>query len=193
MSNKFNEEIQGEYIVLKKVTPDDAEIMYKWRSGPSGKFLRVSSDFSVENQLKWINSRPDSEINYVVYDKKTGEKVGTVSIYDVNHYDKLANVGRLLLADEYLTKSSPYGLEALKIAYGEVFNFLKFRKITGDIFYENANMIKLQKFLGMKEEGVLKQHSFINGHYGNLHILSLFAEEYPKYAAKIDMLLKGFK
>ena len=116
-----------------------------------------------------------------------------IGIYDINHGDKVANVGRLLLDEQYLTKSTPYGLEALKLTYGYVFEEMNFHKISGDILGANENMYKLQKFLGMQQEGYLRSHVFINAEFHDLYIMSLFKKDFPKYSMKIDFLLKGFK
>ena len=160
----------------------------------SGKYLRQSGNYSLDEQKKWILNRSDQEINYIILDKFSNEKVGTISIYDVNETDKVANVGRLLLSDVYLTKSNPYGLESMLLCYEYVFNKMNFRKITGDIVATNVAMIKLQNYLGMKQEGLLSKHVLINGVYEDLHIMSLFTEVFEKqYKKRINVFLKSFK
>lgn len=193
MENKFSETIVGRFITLRKVELDDAEMIFKWRSGMSGRFLRQPENYTIESQRNWIKSRGDNEINYIITDNGSQEKVGTISIYDVNDFDKVADVGRLLLDDKFLVKSNPYGLEALLLCYGYVFNEMNFRKITGDISATNIAMFKLQCFLGMKEEGRLVKHTFIGNEYVDLHIMSLFKEDFDKtYQKKINFLLKSF-
>ena len=193
MENKFQETIEGRHIILQKAVTEDAQDIFKWRSGTSGKFLRQPENYSVQTQIEWITSRGDNEINYIISDKKTSEKVGTIGIYEVNDADKVANVGRLLLDDKYLTKSNPYGLEALLIMYDYVFNKMEFRKMTGDILAVNEPMVKLQKFLGMQQEGYLEKHVMINGNYEDIHIMSIFADAFNNsYTKKINFLLKNF-
>jgi len=194
MAPKFQNILTGEHIILRKAETDDAAAMYKFRSGYSGRFMRVSPDFSVENQRKWLLSRGDNEINYVIVDKHTNETVGAISILDVNEADKVSSVGRLLLDDQFLTQSKPYGLEALLLTYDYVFSVMGFRKITGEILEVNENMVKLQKFLGMKQEGLLEKHVWINGDYQNICIMSIFNETFHKiYKKKIAFLLKSFR
>ena len=193
MENKFLEIIDGNHIVLRKTTEHDAADIFKWRSGIAGKFLRQPDDYSVQTQRDWILSRSGNEINYIITDVTTKENVGAIGIYDVNDFDKVANVGRLLLDDIYLKKSTPYGLEALLIMYDYVLNVMKFRKITGDILASNEPMFKLQKFLGMKQEGYLEKHTLINGKFEDLHIMSIFSKEFNNtYRKKIAFLLKNF-
>lgn len=194
MDNLFQETIEGTHILLRKVGPGDAEAIYSWRSGLAGRYMRQPDNYSVDSQRNWIAARGNQEINYIIVDRKTKEDVGMVGIYDVNHADKIANVGRLLLSDEYLGKSTPYGLEALMLTYDYVFNHMHFRKISGDILGPNESMFKLQKYLGMAQEGYLKQHVFINGEYHDLYLMSLFKDQFNNgYKKKISFLLKSFK
>lgn len=194
MDNTFAETITGNHIILRKVELADAADIYKWRTGKGGVFLRQPDGYSVAMQESWIKSRGPGEINYVITDKKTSEKVGTIGIYEVNHADKTANVGRLIIKDEYLSKSTPYGLEALLLGYDYLFNTMQFRKMTGDILATNAAMHKLQIFLGMKQEGYLEKHVIINGKEEDLFIMSIFKDRFEKsYKQKINFLLRAFK
>ena len=194
MEIKFDTTITGEFIILRKAELSDAQDIFTWRSGHSGRFFRHPEGYNVSMQEAWIKSRSEKEINYIIQDKKTLEKVGMISIYEVNTDDKVAEVGRLLLSDTYLTKSNPYGLEALLLGYNYVFNVMNFRKITGIIAAVITTMVKLQLFLGMKQEGYLEKHTLINGNFEDLHILSIFKDQFNNtYTKKINFLLKSFK
>lgn len=193
MEIKFENIISGDFITLRKVGFSDAQDIFTWRSGHSGRFLHHPDGYSVSMQEAWIKSRTEEEINYIILDKKTLEKVGMISIYEVNQNDKVAEVGRLLLNEIYLTKSNPYGLEALSICYDYVLNKMQFRKITGTIAAININMLKLQLFLGMRQEGLLVAHTLIDNQYTDIHILSIFNDQFNNvYNKKIKFLLKPF-
>ena len=186
------EHIDGDFISLKKVSTGDAEDIFNWRTSVSGRFLRQPDQYSIQSQVNWIRGRTESEINYVIYSRRESVKVGMISIYDVNVPDKVTDVGRLLLAPEYLKKSNPYGLEALLLTYGYVFNAMNFRKITGVIASKNFEMYKMQKFLGMHQEGFLKRHTVINNEEEDLYIMSIFKADFEGYGNKIKLLLRGF-
>jgi RimJ/RimL family protein N-acetyltransferase len=193
MEIKFNDIIIGKYIILKKMGLDDALDVYNWRTSVSGNFMRQPEEYSLDSQLNWIKCRSEYEINYIIFDRITNKKVGTIGIYDVNCFDKITNVGRLLLGDEYLGLSNPYGLEALLLCFDYVFNELNFRKITGDILASNLDMYKFQVFLGMKQEGYLEKHVIIKGIEEDIFIMSLFQEVFfKKYRGKLLFLLKSF-
>jgi RimJ/RimL family protein N-acetyltransferase len=70
---------------------------------------------------------------------------------------------------------------------------MNFRKITGIIAASNISMVKLQLFLGMKQEGYLDKHTLINGNFDDLYILSIFKDQFNNnYIKKINFLLKSF-
>jgi RimJ/RimL family protein N-acetyltransferase len=193
MEIKFDSQLIGKYIRLQKSTIDDAQFIFGLRKSQSGKFLRQPINYDVKSQKEWMKNRPNNEINYIIVDRTTNSKVGTIGIYDVNVQDKVANVGRLLLEEKFLKMSTPYGLESLLLTYTFVFDNLNFRKITGDILRTNVQMFKFQTFLGMEQEGLLKEHVLIENEYVDLHILSLTKRAFEaQYKRKIEFLLRSF-
>lgn len=193
MENKFDTLLVGHHVILKKTEIQDALFIYQLRTSKAGQFLRQPLDYNLESQENWMRNRPNNEINYIICDKNTNEKVGTISIYDVNFIDRIANVGRLILVEKYLNVSTPYGLEALYLTYNFVFNNLDFRKITGDILAKNVDMFKFQLFLGMEQEGFLKEHVLIQNKFEDLHIMSLFKNKFTSmYSKRTAFLLKSF-
>lgn len=194
MKVKFENTLEGKFITLKKTTLEDAPLIYNWRTSSSGEHMRHPENYSLKMQEEWIKSRGENEINYIIIDKKNNDKVGTISIYEVNEADRVANVGRLLLDEKYFNKSTPYGLEALLLTYEYLFDKMNFRKMTGDILATNIAMYKLQVFLGMNQEGYLKRHVLINGKEHDLYIMSILKEDFEKYyKPKIFFLLRNFK
>lgn len=186
--------LEGQFIALRLIEESDAETIFNWRTSPSGRYLNQPSNYSIESQKTWIKSRPSHELNYVISSMDTNlQKVGMISIVDIDEQNKKAEVGRLLLDPRFLNASTPYGLEALRITYDLVLNKWHFNKIYGTILGLNEGMIKLQKFLGMEEEGILKNHLFISEQYCDLHMFGIGAKDLNrKFLPRINMLLKPF-
>ena len=184
--------LRGDFIELNEIKPGDAELIYNWRTGPGGELMNQPEGYNLDSQRRWMSSRPANEINYIITDLKSGTPVGMIAIVGISTQDKNAEVGRLLLATEYLNKSNPFGLEALKLCYNVIINEWKFHKIYGNII--NPAMLKMQKFLGMQVEGVLKQQKVLNGQMHDLHLVAIFEKELNKYyLPRLSMLLKSFK
>jgi RimJ/RimL family protein N-acetyltransferase len=186
--------IEGKFISLKSITEEDAHDIYNWRTSVSGAYMNQPQNYSIESQKAWIRGRDSSEINYIIYSKgKFPEKVGMISIVDIDEQNRKAEVGRLLLDEKYLSVSNPFGLEALKITYAIVLNDWNFNKIHGTILALNEKMVKLQDFLGMGQEGILKRHLLINNEYTDLYLYSIFRDGLNnKYLPRINFLLKSF-
>jgi [ribosomal protein S5]-alanine N-acetyltransferase len=188
--------IEGDFIRLQTITEDDANEIFAWRTSESGMYLNQPENYSIESQKAWIKNKAQSksEINYVIIAKESNEKVGMISIIDIDEQNKRAEVGRLLLDAKYLSVSNPFGLEALKITYSLVLNDWKLNKIYGTISSANVGMIKLQQYLGMEQEGILKNHLMSQGEFVHLHLFSLFHSAInSKYLPRINFLLKAFK
>jgi ribosomal-protein-alanine N-acetyltransferase len=190
-NHKFPNQIYGEFIILQKITRNDAEFIFSLRKQKVAEYLNTPENYSIESQIKWQKSRTDNEINYIIYDGSF--RVGTVSIYDCDWVNGVSNVGRLLLDGLYVHNSKPYGLEALKITYDYVFNVMDFRKITGVILEKNKKVFELQKFLGMEQEGYLKKHVILRGNYEDLYVMSLMKEDFEGYKNKINTILDKFR
>jgi RimJ/RimL family protein N-acetyltransferase len=190
--HKFPCLISGEFITLSKVMERDANFIFGLRTSDGAVYLNRPEGYSLQMQLAWQKSRTDEEVNYIIYDQARF-KVGMVSIYDCDWSNGVSNVGRLLLSNKFIHKSTPYGLEALLLTYGYVFNTMGFRKIAGTINTRNEKVYALQKYLGMNEEGTFRDHVLLNGKPQNLHFLSLFREEFPEYSEMINKLLQKFR
>ena len=70
----------------------------------------------------------------------------------------------------------------MKMVYEIVFDELQLKRVYGSIASDNVTMIKWQTFLGMKEEGRMRSHYFINGHFQDAVWLGLLDEEYRRVA-----------
>jgi RimJ/RimL family protein N-acetyltransferase len=192
-NHSFKTIIVGEFITLCKVEVRDAELIYKWRTSNVAQYLNQPKDYSIESQREWIRNRPKTEINYIIHRKDTFEQVGMVGIVDVDWNNLVSSVGRLLLDEQYVERSTPYGVEALLLTYDYVFNIMGFRKISGVILGKNKKVFGLQKFLGMEQEGYLKKHVILKVNYEDLYVMSLMKEDFEGYRDKINTILNKFR
>ncbi len=186
--------LTGDFVELKEITSADAELIYNWRIDVSGQLMNQPTGYSLEMQKKWMETRPSNEINYMIVSRASGQKVGMIAIVAISEQDKNAEVGRLLLAPQFLKVSNPYGLEALKLSYNLVLNGWGFNKVYGNVLSGNKPMLRMQKYLGMAEEGILRQQKILHGEIYDLHLVAIFTKEFNKsYLPKLAILLRAFK
>lgn len=176
----MNVTLHGEFVDLRSLTANDAAMTFGWRQGQRSINMNRGAQ-SVEQQADWLASRPESEYNFAIV-LKTGVAVGMVSVVGVDLVHRHAEPGRFLIGDEAAVRGIPAAVEAMKLVYGLVFDDLKLQRVYGTIASDNLLMMKWQKFLGMREEGRLRQHYFINGHFQDAVLFGLLVEEYRHIA-----------
>lgn len=168
--------IRGEFINLRPLQVSDAERTYQWRHSARAKYLNQGAA-SVEQQAAWIASRPVTEYNFVI-ELKSGHAVGMVSLTGIDTINQHGESGRFLIGDEDAVKGTPAAVEAMKLIYELAFDQLGLIRICGTVSADNHLMIKWQKYLGMKEEGRLRNHLYLDGQFQDAIFLGLLVEEY---------------
>ena len=134
------ETICGRYVQLRSCTEDDAEFTRAIRKDPEFVKFLPEIDNTIEEQKAWIRGQREKEGDYffVVWDKD-GNRIGTISIYDVcgNH----AESGRLAIKG-----NNPFqALEAQVLAFRFAFGQLGLECIDGYIFADNERAIRFNK------------------------------------------------
>jgi RimJ/RimL family protein N-acetyltransferase len=178
--------IEGIFVNLRPLNVDDADITLSWRNSPQARFLNVGAVDLCE-QKAWIIGRPSTERNFVI-ELKNGLPVGMLSLIGINKANRHAETARFLMGNEAAVRGVPAAVEAMKLIYEYAFHTLGLVRIYGLVASKNTLMIKWQKYLGMKEEGCMRDHLFVAGEWQDAIILGLLAEEahtesFPKMRA----------
>jgi RimJ/RimL family protein N-acetyltransferase len=169
--------LRGRYVTLRPITPADATITQEWRT--SGRaFLLNKGAQTVAEQEAWITSRPRSEIDWIqVVD---GWPVGMIALVDIDTTHRHAEAGHFLIGEPEIVK--PYGTkiaaEATRLMYEYAFDVLGLHRIYGVLSAENEKMVTWNLYVGMVEEGRLRDHYFLNGHWQDGLILGLSEARY---------------
>ncbi len=170
----------GEFVNLRPLKVDDAELTLGWRNSQRARLLN-SGAADVEQQTAWIANRPASEYNYII-ELKTGHPLGMLSLVGINKVNLHAEPARFLIGDEDAAKGIPAAVEAMKLLYEFAFEKLELVRLYGTVASGNPLMLKWQKYLGMKEEGRMRNHYFLDGKWHDAIALGILKEEYRKIA-----------
>jgi RimJ/RimL family protein N-acetyltransferase len=166
----------GEFVLLRPLTVEDAEVAHRWRHDARALHLNRSAA-TVADQARWIAGRPANEFNYII-EMIGGPPIGMLSLVTIDLANRRAESARFLIGDEASAKGAPAAVEAMKLLYELAFERLGLERIYGVIEERNRRMIKWQKYLGMVEEGRLRQHMRMDGEFVDVASLSLLADEY---------------
>lgn len=168
--------IQGEFVNLRRIDVSDATLTLQWRQAQRARYLNAVSS-SPEQQAEWIRNRPGSEYNFII-ETKSAQPIGMLSLINIDLHNLHAESARFLIGDEAAAKGIPAAVEAMKLLYELAFEQLGLVRIFGTVAAENTLMIKWQKYLGMKEEGRLRNHYHVNDQWQDAVCLGLLLEEY---------------
>lgn len=169
-------QLQGVYVNLRPMQVSDAALTFSWRQAERARMLNAGAA-TVEQQAAWIAARPASEYNFII-ELKDGTAVGMLSLVGVDRSNRHAESGRFLIGAEHAARGVPAAVEAMKLLYQLAFDQLGLVRVYGTVASANKMMIKWQKYLGMQEEGRLRQHYFIDGSWQDAVCLGLLESEY---------------
>jgi RimJ/RimL family protein N-acetyltransferase len=172
--------LSGEFVDLRPLATSDAELTFGWRQSARAMLLNRGAA-TVAQQASWIASRPASEYNFIIQ-LKNGTPVGMLSLSGVDRVNSHAEPGRFLIGDEDAVRGIPVAAEAMLLLYGLAFDELGLHRVFGTVASDNARMIKWQLYMGMSEEGRLREHYFINGHYQDAVCFGLLEPDYRRRA-----------
>ena len=177
----LNTEISNKKVTFKKAVPSrDYKYLFKLRNNPKLSRNLNSPPKTQEDQLNWMRSRPKSEIIFIIYDMKNN-KIGTISIYNIDHNNLICEPGRFILEKN---NSEKLFIHALDLTYKICFEILGFRKLIGTVAKTNELMLNFHLLTGWESEGKLKEHFKIKGEYMDCYYISLFKENYYKIFKK---------
>ncbi|MDP1028810.1 GNAT family protein [Sphingomonas sp. KR1UV-12] len=181
---------EGRYVALRPLVPDDAALTYAWRQSIRARLLNQGAS-TVAEQERWIGSRPANEMNFVI-ERRDGRSIGMLSLAAIDRTNRHAEPGRFLIGDEEGARGIPAAVEAMKLLYELAFDELRLVRLYGTIAADNRRMVTWQRYLGMREEGRMRRHYFIDGRFQDALIFALLEEEYrtetlPRMKALIGM------
>ena len=171
-----DQNLLGEFINLRPLHIDDGELTLRWRSSERASLLNAGA-INLDGQKEWIKSRPSNEFNFII-ETKNNSPIGMLSLIGVNSTNRHAETARFLIGDEELARGIPAAVEAMKLIYEFAFDKLNLARLYGTVASGNSLMVKWQKYLGMKEEGLMRSHYFIDGRWQDAVMLGLLADEY---------------
>jgi len=170
--------LQGQFVNLRPLKVEDAALTLAWRRAARARFLNAGAA-SVEQQAAWIAGRPASEYNYII-ELKNGHAIGMLSLTGIDRANRHGEPGRFLIGDEAAAQGVPAAVEAMKLLYELAFDQLELVRVCGIVAANNTLMVKWQKFMGMKEEGRLRNHLCQDGEFHDAVFLGLLVEDYRK-------------
>ena len=172
--------VTGRYVSLRPLRTEDSEMTLGWRLSDRAALMNLGTT-TVAEQSAWIASRPADELNFVI-ELRSGHPVGMLSLVNIDLVHRRAEPARFLIGDQDQVRGLPVAVEALKLLYELAFDRLGLHRIHGTVVAENRQMLKLHLYLGMKEEGRLREHQFIAGRFHDIVCVGMMENEFRTIA-----------
>lgn len=135
--------IIGQYVNLKSADADDAEFTMGIRKDPEFIKYLPEIDNTIEEQQQWITKqRSKSDDYFFVVWNKNNERIGTISVFDLNNNPPKS--GRLALKGNALQN-----IEAQYLTFDFAFNTLNTEKLWSFIYADNHRAIRFAETFGV--------------------------------------------
>lgn len=145
---------------LRPVTLEDAAFIVELRSDPLlNRYLHEISP-RVEDQVGWLEryfARPD-DYYFIVEDADSGERHGTIGIYDFEEKAAGAQWGRWILKHDSMA-----ALESAWLVCEAGFSKLRLASLSSRTLVENPKVVSFHDSFGACRAAVLEEHFLVGG------------------------------
>jgi len=163
IAHKGTQVINTKRLILRKILPEDAEMVFKWMSDSEVcKFERWKPHDSVGYTRGYITQVFDGYKSNTLYQwgiQLDDTLIGSVSVVNVDDYDQKAVLG-YCLAREYW--SNGYMTEAVKAVIDYMLFDIGLNRIEASHSINNVGSGRVLEKVGMKLEGQAKDYYYCN-------------------------------
>jgi RimJ/RimL family protein N-acetyltransferase len=170
--------LEGKRINLRPPLKSDFPFFIKWMNDP-GTRLGVGNRFpsTEKGEEKFLERVSESrdELALVIVSLEKDNPIGIIGLHKIDWISRTAISGTII---EKGLRGQGFGTEAKKLLLNYAFNTLNLRKISARIYEFNKKSIISCERCGYKQEATLKEEKYIEGHYYNECIFSIFKEDF---------------
>lgn len=169
--------LEGEGVRLRAVEPEDLELLYRWENEEANwrqsNTLVPYSRFVLKNYI--ANSHKSlfetGQLRLMIDVKESGKTIGTIDLFDFDHYNHRAGVG-VLIADREDRKKG-HASAALSCLIKYAFDTLQLHQLWCNILEGNTESMNL--FLNHNFEVCATKREWVrtNGHFTAEFMLQL--------------------
>lgn len=179
ITHRGTQQIKTERLLLRKIQPDDAEMVYMWMGDPEVcKYERwkphPNSDYS-HGYIIEVFDGYKSDYTYQWGIELNGKLIGSVSIVNINDYDQKAILGYCLAREFW---SNGYTTEAVKAVLRYMFIEIGLNRIEASHSINNIASGRVLEKVGMLLEGQSKDYYFCNSGFQDSRLFGLTKEQY---------------
>lgn len=178
---------QGNRLYLRHLVRSDAGgPYYDWMNNPEiTQYLESRFRPSTVADLQAFVEKTNSDPNvffFAIVQKDGDRHIGNIKLGPVNWIHRLAEIGIMIGAQDCWGKG--YATEAISILSQFAFETLNLHKVTAGCYGVNEGSRKAFLKAGFAQEGVRKQHNYLNGIYTDAVLFGLLESDYKRALPK---------
>jgi UDP-4-amino-4,6-dideoxy-N-acetyl-beta-L-altrosamine N-acetyltransferase len=177
-------------IVLRRVRPDDCDVLLEWRNSPSvAIFMYNDRQISSGEHKAWFKAmlEDDSSIYWIV--EISDRPCGIISVNNINPDDCSASWAVYLADEADRGKGCGLYLEYCILSYS--FDQRKFRRLRCEVLETNCPMQKLQETVGFELVGRLHARAVKDGRPVDALVYVITFEKWPQTRAALHDRLRS--
>lgn len=171
--------IIGSYARLRIMDSTDAEWVRALRNSQDVvRFFQYRHFINDVQQRKFVESMATSETKRLFISEQITDRrpFGVLQLNGIDYQNQRAESGIFL--NELGRSLGLVAFEAAYLLYDYGFNTLNLRKIYSEVLVENDRARRLNKGLGVVEEGVRRDHVFYEGKFHDVLMCALFRDDF---------------
>lgn len=141
--------LKSEHLWLRPINSKDTEKLREWRNKYREYFFD-SGEITNEQHKMWYTKYTSSPTDtmFIITLLYTGQEIGTIALYNIDTGSRTAEVGRIILLDEF--RGHGYAEEAVKCLVDYAFNNVRLWKLRVEAFLDNLDAIAVYARAGFK-------------------------------------------
>jgi len=172
---------------LRAITESDCELILPWRNAPETRqYMFTSHEIGEMEHRQWFAKMMDDQsCEYFIFEMN-GRPSAVCALTDLDTSQKIS------FWAAYQAPDAAPGTGALMEFYMLDYAFfeLGLRKICGEVFGSNKNVLSLHKSFGFTTEGVFIEQHYDGEAFIDIHRVGLFAKQWQEIRKKYTKLLK---
>lgn len=176
--------VSGQRVLLREYQMEDLPYARLWVNDPettamlSHRFLPAQSWEDTEAYFRSVVEDRNPGYHFVIAQKEDGAYLGQIDLFSLQQVDRHAELG--IVIGEAKHRGKGYGREAIGLLLGYAFDHCNLNRVHLTALADNLQGIRCYEACGFVREGVLRQHSYMNGAYRDLVQMGVLREDWRK-------------
>jgi RimJ/RimL family protein N-acetyltransferase len=166
-------------IHLCPLTLEDLPILFNWINDREQVLFNAPyKPVHWQHHQKWfetVQQRKDMII-FGIRAQQTDKLIGTCQLHSIHPVHRTAELQ--IRIGEVAERGHGYGTEAIRKLLNFSFKDLNLHRVYLHVFVSNEAAIRAYSKAGFSREGVLRQHTYIDGEYLDVIVMGILQEEF---------------